>query len=193
MRCVTDAIYQIPAERVVGSSNALRYVEDAHGGTVVYRAQPDVFDDGPAKPVRIWSRIGRRPLAAAGNSNGDIEMLQFAGGRSRHVPCRPEGAVPLGRDGPSRHGGCTPTADRSPGRRTCPRSDSNRHSDPFKGSASAVGLRGRTQSRWQALLSRPGGHAASQSERAAARGGPCRPAPRCLPSGVPADRRCAHS
>lgn len=83
MRCVTDAIYQIPAERVVGSSSALRYVQDDHGGTVVYRAQPDVFDDGPAKPVRIWSRIGRRPLAAAGNSNGDIEMLQFAGGRSR--------------------------------------------------------------------------------------------------------------
>ena len=83
MRCVTDAIYQIPAERVIGSSNALRYVGDEHGGTVVYRAQPDVFDDGPAKPVRIWSRIGRRPLAAAGNSNGDIEMLRFAGGRSR--------------------------------------------------------------------------------------------------------------
>jgi hypothetical protein len=67
----------------VGSSNAVRYVEDEYGGSVVYRAQPDVFDDGPAKPVRIWSRIGRRPLAAAGNSNGDIEMLQFAGGRSR--------------------------------------------------------------------------------------------------------------
>ena len=83
MRRVTDAIYQIPAERVVGSSNALRYNDDEHGGTVVYRAQPDVFDDGPVKPVRIWSRIGRRPLAAAGNSNGDIEMLQFAGGRSR--------------------------------------------------------------------------------------------------------------
>ena len=49
----------------------------------MYRAQPDVFDDGPVKPVRIWSRIGRRPLAAAGNSNSDIEMLQFAGGRSR--------------------------------------------------------------------------------------------------------------
>lgn len=35
------------------------------------------------KPVRIWSRIGRRPLIAVGNSNGDIEMLQFAGGRDR--------------------------------------------------------------------------------------------------------------
>jgi uncharacterized protein (TIGR03382 family) len=37
------------------------------------------LDDGPAKPVRIWSRIGRRPLLAFGNSNGDIPMLAFAG------------------------------------------------------------------------------------------------------------------
>jgi hypothetical protein len=42
-----------------------------------------VFDDGPAKPVRIWSRIGRRPLVAAGNSNGDVPMLRFAGGKGR--------------------------------------------------------------------------------------------------------------
>jgi hypothetical protein len=38
-----------------------------------------VLDDGPAKPVRIWSRVGRRPILAAGNSNGDLPMLQFAG------------------------------------------------------------------------------------------------------------------
>jgi hypothetical protein len=49
----------------------------------VYEAQPDYFDDGPVKPVRIWSRIGRRPIVAAGNSNGDIEMLRYAGGPSR--------------------------------------------------------------------------------------------------------------
>jgi hypothetical protein len=41
------------------------------------------FDDGPEKPVRIWSRIGRRPLLAFGNSNGDIPMLAFAGGPDR--------------------------------------------------------------------------------------------------------------
>jgi len=43
----------------------------------------DVFDDGPVKPVRIWSRIGRRPIAAGGNSNGDVPMLRFAGGKGR--------------------------------------------------------------------------------------------------------------
>jgi hypothetical protein len=42
-----------------------------------------VFDDGPVKPVRIWSRIGRRPSLAAGNSNGDIPMLQYAARSSR--------------------------------------------------------------------------------------------------------------
>jgi phosphoserine phosphatase len=83
MRAVTDRIYGIPPHRVVGSSNGLRYQEDEHGGNVVYEAAMDVFDDGPVKPVRIWSRIGRRPLVAVGNSNGDIEMLQFAGGPDR--------------------------------------------------------------------------------------------------------------
>ena len=51
---------------MIGSSNALRYQEDEHGGTIVYLAEPDVFDDGPVKPVRIWSRIGRRPILAGG-------------------------------------------------------------------------------------------------------------------------------
>ena len=39
----------------------------------------DFFDDGPEKPIRIWSRIGRRPILAAGNSNGDIPMLDYTG------------------------------------------------------------------------------------------------------------------
>jgi hypothetical protein len=68
---------------VIGSSNALRYLEDEHGGTITYAAEPDVFDDGPVKPIRIWSRIGRRPILAGGNSNGDIPMLRYAGGKDR--------------------------------------------------------------------------------------------------------------
>src|SRR4051812_5029557 len=83
MRPVTEDMYGIPSERVIGSSNALVWTDDEHGGTVRYQASPDVFDDGPVKPVRIWSRIGRRPILAAGNSNGDIPMLRYAGGPSR--------------------------------------------------------------------------------------------------------------
>ena len=41
------------------------------------KPEADYLDDGPEKPIRIWSRIGRRPLLAAGNSNGDIQMLEF--------------------------------------------------------------------------------------------------------------------
>jgi hypothetical protein len=58
----------------------LRYQEDDSGGTLVYLAELEAFDDGPTKPVRIWSRIGRRPILAAGNSNGDVPMLRYAGG-----------------------------------------------------------------------------------------------------------------
>jgi len=83
MRPVTEEVYGIPSERVIGSSNALRYLEDEHGGTITYAAEPDVFDDGPVKPIRIWSRIGRRPILAGGNSNGDIPMLRYAGGKER--------------------------------------------------------------------------------------------------------------
>src|SRR5262249_45040066 len=66
MRPITDEIYGIPSERVIGSSNALRYLDDEHGGTIAYAAEPDVFDDGAVKPIRIWSRIGRRPIVAGG-------------------------------------------------------------------------------------------------------------------------------
>jgi phosphoserine phosphatase len=83
MRPIAEEMYGIPAERVIGSSNSLRYLDDEHGGNVSYAAEPDVFDDGPVKPVRIWSRIGRRPILAAGNSNGDVPMLRYAGGPSR--------------------------------------------------------------------------------------------------------------
>lgn len=85
MRPVTEETYGIPAEHVIGSSNALRYQHDESGGSLVYLAEPDVFDDGDTKPVRIWSRIGRRPVVAGGNSNGDIPMLHYTGGPSRRV------------------------------------------------------------------------------------------------------------
>jgi hypothetical protein len=71
-------------DAVVRDSNALRWQEDGGaGGSIVYLAEPDVLDDGPVKPVRIWSRVGRRPIFAAGNSNGDIPTLRFAGGGGR--------------------------------------------------------------------------------------------------------------
>jgi len=78
MRPITQELYGIPPERVVGSSLSLAYRENGDGGDVLTQAHLDVLDDGPAKPTRIWSRIGKRPILAGGNSNGDIQMLQFA-------------------------------------------------------------------------------------------------------------------
>jgi hypothetical protein len=77
MRAVTEEIYGIPTERVIGSAAGLRYQDDQRGGAVVLKAELEVVDDGPVKPVRIWSRVGRRPILAAGNSNGDIPMLRY--------------------------------------------------------------------------------------------------------------------
>ena len=82
MRGFANELYGIPRQRVIGSTVAYRYVENATGGEVVQKAELDVVDDGPGKPVQIWNVIGRRPILAAGNSNGDLPMLAFTGGPS---------------------------------------------------------------------------------------------------------------
>ncbi|MDP9207159.1 MAG: haloacid dehalogenase-like hydrolase [Actinomycetota bacterium] len=79
MRPISQELYGVPRERVIGSTTALAWEPGQDGGRIVRKPELDVLDDGPAKPVRIWSRVGRRPLLAAGNSNGDLPMLQFAG------------------------------------------------------------------------------------------------------------------
>lgn len=75
MRPMTSAFYGIPPERVIGSAFGLEYDPDRN--EVRYGAELAFFDDGPEKPVRIWTRIGRRPILAVGNSDGDIPMLQY--------------------------------------------------------------------------------------------------------------------
>src|SRR4051794_21680154 len=77
MRPVSAELYGVPRERVIGSTTALAYRSDSPGGTITHTPLLDYVDDGPQKPVRIWSRVGRRPLLAAGNSNGDGAMLEF--------------------------------------------------------------------------------------------------------------------
>ena len=84
MRPVSQEMYAIPRERVIGSSSTFAYTSNDHGGTITHKPEADYLDDGPEKPVRIWNRVGRRPLLAAGNSNGDTAMLEFT-----HHPDRP--------------------------------------------------------------------------------------------------------
>ena len=75
MRPMSEDYYGIPPERVIGSALGLTYDEEE--AQVRYTDAFDFMDDGDEKPIRIWSRIGRRPLLAAGNSNGDVPMLDF--------------------------------------------------------------------------------------------------------------------
>jgi hypothetical protein len=77
MRPISQDVYGVPRERVIGSSSTFAYTSDGPGGTITHKPEADYLDDGPEKPVRIWNRTGRRPLVAAGNSNGDIPMLHF--------------------------------------------------------------------------------------------------------------------
>ena len=77
MRPWTERVYGIPPEQVVGSSIKTRF-EMRDGRPVLFRL-PEInfIDDGPGKPVGINEHIGRRPIAAFGNSDGDLEMLQW--------------------------------------------------------------------------------------------------------------------
>jgi hypothetical protein len=80
MRPWTERVYGIPPEQVVGSSIKVRY--ELHGGKPVLVRQPEVdfIDDKAGKPVGIHQHIGRRPIAAFGNSDGDQQMLEWTGG-----------------------------------------------------------------------------------------------------------------
>ena len=83
MRPFAHRIYGIPPERVIGSALGLDFDDRGDDTRLVYKSKVEFFDDGPTKPVRIWSRVGYRPLVTGGNSNGDIPMMRFArtGGR----------------------------------------------------------------------------------------------------------------
>jgi hypothetical protein len=83
MRPISDEVYGIPREAVIGSAVALAYTPGEHGGSITRQMAADYLDDGPEKPVHIWTRTGRRPVLAAGNSNGDIEMLDFTQHRDK--------------------------------------------------------------------------------------------------------------
>src|SRR5688572_17185933 len=77
MRPWTERVYGIPPEQVVGSAGKLKF--EARDGEPVILKLPevDLIDDKDGKPAAIQSRIGRRPIAAFGNSDGDLQMLQW--------------------------------------------------------------------------------------------------------------------
>lgn len=82
MRPMTQAVYGIPPEQVVGSTIKTKY-EIQDGKPVLMRLpEMDFIDDKTGKPIGINKFIGRRPVAAFGNSAGDREMLEWTGAGS---------------------------------------------------------------------------------------------------------------
>jgi phosphoserine phosphatase len=78
MRPISQQLFGIPPERVIGSASELQYTSDGKGGTLTHKAKLAFLDDGGQKPIQIWTHAARRPLLAGGNSNGDVPMLEFA-------------------------------------------------------------------------------------------------------------------
>jgi phosphoserine phosphatase len=78
MRSFAEKVYGIPPEQVIGSTGVVKFSIGADGKPVLTKeAKVEFIDDGPGKPVGINRGIGRRPIFAFGNSDGDLQMLQY--------------------------------------------------------------------------------------------------------------------
>ena len=75
IRPVSQQMYGVPRERVIGSATTVRY-RDGQLYRTTEVEQP--IDDGTGKPEHIWMRTGRKPLVAGGNANSDVPMLETA-------------------------------------------------------------------------------------------------------------------
>jgi phosphoserine phosphatase len=77
VRAFAEDAYGIAREQIIGSSAKLRYEVQDGRPVLVKAAELETFNDREAKPENIGSRIGRRPLFAFGNSDGDLAMLRY--------------------------------------------------------------------------------------------------------------------
>ena len=77
LRTFAEPTYGIPPERVIGSSIATRYEVQGGKPSLLRLPEVDFIDDKDGKPVGIQRRIGRKPILAFGNSDGDFEMLEY--------------------------------------------------------------------------------------------------------------------
>ncbi|TIM44062.1 HAD family hydrolase [Mesorhizobium sp.] len=77
MRPWTEKVYGVPPEQVVGSSIKTKFAMKDGAPTLFRLPEVNFIDDKAGKPVGIQEHIGRKPIAAFGNSDGDLEMLQW--------------------------------------------------------------------------------------------------------------------
>ena len=87
MRVFSERVYGIPPEQVIGSSGKLAFDQRDGKPVLVKLPEMNFVDDKVGKPVGIQAHIGRRPILAFGNSDGDLQMLQWtaAGSGARFV------------------------------------------------------------------------------------------------------------
>jgi len=77
MRAFAEIAYGVPPEQVIGSSGKLKFEMRADGPVLTKLSEIAVIDDNVEKPTVIQNHIGRRPIASFGNSDGDLQMLQW--------------------------------------------------------------------------------------------------------------------
>jgi hypothetical protein len=77
LRTMSEELYGVPPEQVVGSSIKTKYELRNGKPAIVRLPEIEFIDDKAGKPVGIHKFIGRRPIAAFGNSDGDFEMLEW--------------------------------------------------------------------------------------------------------------------
>lgn len=77
MRVWSKRVYDIPPERVIGTVGGVKFEEKDGKPVLIKLPKLEFLDDGPGKPVGIYRSIGRQPIFAFGNSDGDLQMLQW--------------------------------------------------------------------------------------------------------------------
>jgi phosphoglycolate phosphatase-like HAD superfamily hydrolase len=77
MRPWVEKVYGIPPEQVIGSRIKVKYSNESGKSALIRLPEMDFIDDKAGKPVGIYQLIGRRPMVAFGNSDGDFEMLEW--------------------------------------------------------------------------------------------------------------------
>jgi len=86
MRAWVPDVYGIPLEQIIGSRGGMKFEMKDGKGILIKQAKIDFNDDKANKPVGIHTHIGKQPIAAFGNSDGDLEMLQYtASGKGKRL------------------------------------------------------------------------------------------------------------
>ena len=80
VRELSESVYAIPRERVIGTAPEYEFKDGPEGGYLVRKPNVDVFNERVAKAQNIQLHIGRRPIFVAGNANGDLAMMAMAAG-----------------------------------------------------------------------------------------------------------------